>query len=222
MAQRRDYDPRPGTRGDGATATEPATHGQPGPNRPPGPPPWWGSRPGRLGVFTVIAGAVLGAIGTIVIGREPGPLLGILVIAATLVAVFAVRPRASYLVIPVPALAYIPAAVAAGLVHDRAMDTSHTALLVNAVQWVASGFFAMTTATALAIVVAAGRMLAERSLNRPARERPDYRAPGLRGSGGGAAGRGRGTRGLPAAGRPGPDRGGSSQRGSAGDPPSSR
>ena len=140
---------------------------------------------------------MLGSVATILVGSEPGRLLGAFVIGATLIAAFAVRPRAAYMIIPVPALAYVLAALPAGLVHDRAVDTSHTALVVNSVQWIASGFFAMATATAAAIVVAAARMLANSRLPR-----------NPRGSGRGGKGRsmrGRGTRGLPAAGRPGSD-----------------
>jgi hypothetical protein len=53
----------------------------------------------------------------------------------------------------------VGAAVIAGLIHDRATDTSNTALTLNGVQWIASGFVAMTAATILAIVIAAGRWL---------------------------------------------------------------
>jgi hypothetical protein len=120
----------------------------------------WGTRPGRLGVFTVIAGAFLGFVITALAGREPGFILGLLVVLATAVAVFAVRPKAVYLVIPAPSLAYVVAAVLTGYLHDRATDTSHTALAISAVQWIASGFVAMIAATALAIVVAAGRWMA--------------------------------------------------------------
>jgi MFS superfamily sulfate permease-like transporter len=86
-------------------------------------------------------------------------LLGVLLIAGTAVATLAVAPRSAYLIIPVPALAYVTAAIAAGLVHDRATDTSRTALTVSAVQWIASGFLVMSAATVLAIAVAAARRL---------------------------------------------------------------
>jgi Na+/melibiose symporter-like transporter len=133
--------------------------GRPSPSRPPRR-RLWGTRPGRLGVFTVIAGAFVGFLITAVAGREPGFILGLLVVVATAVAVFAVRPKAVYLVIPAPALAYVVAAVLAGYLHDRAADTSHTALVISAVQWIASGFVAMIAATALAVVVAVGRWTA--------------------------------------------------------------
>jgi hypothetical protein len=127
----------------------------------------WGTRPGRLGVFTVIGGAFAGLLVTVFLGREPGFALGLCVILATAVGSFAVRPNAAYLVIPAPALSYVVAAVAAGYVHDHASDTSHTALAVSGVQWVANGFIPMAVATGLAILIAAVRWLVSIRRSRP-------------------------------------------------------
>jgi hypothetical protein len=131
----------------------------PAPGRPAG---WWGSRPGRLGVALVISGAVVGLLLTVLTGSEPGVVLGLFLLAGTAAGALAVRPRAVYLIIPVPALAYFAAAIVAGLVHDHATDSSHTALALSAAQWIASGFLAMSVATLLAIVVAAVRWAADR------------------------------------------------------------
>lgn len=117
----------------------------------------WGSLPPGRGVWIVIGVTALGAIATITAGREPGPLLGGFVIAGTIIAGFAVRPRAAYAIIPVPALSYAVAIAITGLVHDRAADTSRSVLAVNALQWIASGFWAMAVATALAIIIFLGR-----------------------------------------------------------------
>ncbi len=138
----------------------PARHGTrlPAPN-PGQPARAWGSRPGRFGPSAVIVGAVLGALLTILAGTEPGTLLGLSVIAATGLGAFAVRPGSVYLIIPVPAPAYVAAAVLAGLIHDRTSDTSPAILAVNAVQWIASGFFAMSAATLLVMAVALWRWL---------------------------------------------------------------
>jgi hypothetical protein len=127
--------------------------------RPPpgGTPRWWGSRPARLGVFVVIGAAAFGMLATVVARTEPGPVLGVLLVAGTLTAALAVRPRAVYLIIPVPALAYVVAATIAGMIHDRSADTSLTGLAVHAAQWIASGFVAISVATLLAITVTAVR-----------------------------------------------------------------
>jgi hypothetical protein len=108
----------------------------------------------------LIAGAAgLGALLTIVTGSDPGFLLGVLVVAGTVAAALAVSARRAYLIIPAPALAYLVAATLSGLVNDRAADTSRTMLTINAARWVASGFLAMTAATALAAVIAVARWL---------------------------------------------------------------
>jgi hypothetical protein len=43
------------------------------------------------------------------------------------------------------------------VIHDRTTDGSQTVLAVNGAQWIASGFFAMCIATALAIVLTLAR-----------------------------------------------------------------
>jgi hypothetical protein len=160
-------DPGPGSspgRESGGRGREAAARGPArGRQTPPGAPlPWWGSRPGRLGIALVIGGAAVGLLGTVLTGSDPGAVLGIFLLAGTAAGALAVRPRAAYLIIPVPPLAYVVAATLAGLVHDHATDTSHTALAISAAQWIASGFLAMTAATLLAIVVATVRWAAAR------------------------------------------------------------
>jgi hypothetical protein len=117
----------------------------------------WSSRPGRLGVFVVIGCALLGTLVTVIARTEPGPVLGAAVVAGTGAAALAVRPRSVYVIIPAPALAYVAGAAVAGLIHDRADDSSLTGLAVHAAQWVASGFAAMSAATLLAIAATALR-----------------------------------------------------------------
>ncbi len=150
--------------------------------RPPGP---GRSRPGRGRCGKAASaspswphGAATGAAATIVTGSEPGLLLGLFLVAATIVAALVVATRAAYVIIPVPSLAYTAAALLAGYLHDRAaVDTSLTGLAVNAVQWIAGGFFAMTSATLIAIVVAAGRWMFIGPGTRRAYRQPRGRAP---------------------------------------------
>jgi len=119
----------------------------------------WGTRPGRLGILAVLAATLLGLVITVLSGSDPGVILGVFLIAGTVVAALAVRPRAAYLIFPVPAPAYAVAAVIAGLIHDRAADASRTALALNFGQWIAAGFIPMTVATALAVLIAGYRWL---------------------------------------------------------------
>jgi hypothetical protein len=148
--------PRPGRGSAGLTADSRRSGEQPGTAQAERA---WGSRPGRLGPITVIFGALVGGLLTVLAGFEPGWLLGLFVIMATVAGASAVRRTSAYLVIPVPALAYFVVAVIAGLIHDRGVDTSRAILFVNAVQWIAGGFFWMCLATVIAIAISAGRWL---------------------------------------------------------------
>jgi hypothetical protein len=149
---------RPETGRSGGLST-PRDGGQGPARQPPTVGGLWGTRPGRLGVFCVIGAALVGLVITLLSGIEPGAILGVFVVAGTVAAALAVRPGAVYLIFPVPALAYAVAAVIAGLVHDRGVDTSHTALAISAAQWIAGGFVAMTVATGLAVLIAGFRWL---------------------------------------------------------------
>jgi hypothetical protein len=111
------------------------------------------------GIVLVASAAGLGALLTVVTRSDPGFLLGLLVVIGTVAACLAVSPRRAFLIIPAPALSYLVAAILAGLIHDRAADTSRALLALNAARWVASGFLAMVAATALAVVIASVRWL---------------------------------------------------------------
>lgn len=110
-------------------------------------------------MLTVVAATLLGLLITMLSGSGPGVILGVFLVAGTVLAALAVRPGAAYLIFPVPAPAYAVAAIIAGLVHDRAADGSRTALALNAGQWIAAGFIPMTVATALAVLIAGYRWL---------------------------------------------------------------
>lgn len=140
------------------------SHGRP---RQPG--PRWGWLPGRSGVWIIAGGVALGLLATIVAGREPGTVLGAFLVAGTLVAGLAVRSDAVHLIIPVPALAYLAAGPIAGLVHDGAAISTRSALAASALQWIASGFLAMTAATILAVALTTARRLRARAQASPRR-----------------------------------------------------
>ena len=109
----------------------------------------------------VLGGTAFGALITVLAGTGPGPVLGGCLVAATLAAALAIQPGSVYRIIPVPALAYVVTATAAGLAGDRVAGSSHAALAVSAAQWTASGFLPMTAATVLAIAVTAIRWFAQ-------------------------------------------------------------
>ena len=117
----------------------------------------WGALQGGLGVCIIVASAAIGAIVTMAARSAPGVELGLFVVAGTVAAALAVRPRAGRMIFPVPILSYLVAALISGIVFDRTADSSSTALAVAAAQWVANGFFAMALATVLAVAIIAAR-----------------------------------------------------------------
>ena len=147
--------------------------GEPARRQPPAGRPQrrWGSLPAGRGVVIVISATVIGTTGTVLAGQEPGLVLGLFLVAGSVAAALAVQLRAAYLLIPAPALVYVITGSVAGLLHDRAVDTSHTALAVSATQWIASGFLSMSAATVLVITVAIARWLVVRH---------DAQGPGVR------------------------------------------
>ena len=87
----------------------------------------------------------------------PGSLLGLFVVAGTVAAALVIRPRDGWMILPVPALSYLVAALTSGVVSDQAAGSSRTALAIGAAQWVANGFFAMVLATILAAGITTAR-----------------------------------------------------------------
>lgn len=118
----------------------------------------WGLHDARFGVITVAACTAAGAFATMLTGGEPGGLLGFFVVLGTVAACTAVRSRASYLVIPVPVLAYLVAAMFTGFVDDHIGGASQTMYAIGAVQWIARGFVSMVIATFCAIGIVAIRL----------------------------------------------------------------
>ena len=71
----------------------------------------WGALQGGLGVCIIVASAAIGAIVTMVARSAPGFLLGLFVVAGTVAAALAVRPRTGWMIFPVPVLSYLVAAL---------------------------------------------------------------------------------------------------------------
>src|SRR6516164_5028183 len=136
----------------------------------------WGGLQGGLGVCIIVASAAAGTIATMVTRNAPGSLLGLCVLAGTVVAALAVRPRAGRLIFPVPVLSYLVGALVSGYVYNRSTGTSRTALAIGAAQWIADGFFAMALATVLAVVIITVRWYLWRR-RRPVPPRRPHAAP---------------------------------------------
>ncbi len=136
----------------------------------------WGALQGGLGVCVIVASAAAGAIVTMVARSAPGPLLGLFVVAGAIVAALAVRPRAGRMILPVPALSYVVAALLSGVVYDRSADSSKAELAIGAAQWIADGFFSMALATVLAVAIISVRWYLWRR-GRPATRDPGWPVP---------------------------------------------
>jgi hypothetical protein len=113
---------------------------------------------GLQGTGILVVAAALGALVTVATKHDPGPLLGGFVVAGTLAAGFAVRPRSAYVLIPIPVLCYLIFALAAGLGREE-LNSSTSGLTVDAAQWIANGFLTMAGATVLAVLITLGRRL---------------------------------------------------------------
>ena len=112
----------------------------------------------------MLTAALLGVLGTLLTGSEPGKLLSYLLIIGSVLAAVGIRRRSLYLLIPLPALTFFICAVITGAVKDSSIDTSKTELGLTFLQWIASVFFAMCAATILVLLIGAGRWLLSRQL----------------------------------------------------------
>ena len=110
----------------------------------------------------MLSATAIGAVMSLVTGSAPGAVLGVLLMVGSVAAAIGVDVRRGYLLIPVPAPAYVVAATVIGLFHDRGANISRTALAVNATQWFAGGFLWMAAATIAVIAITSARWLARR------------------------------------------------------------
>jgi hypothetical protein len=138
-----------------------------------------GAMPTRFGVVVICAAAAIGGFLTVVTGGQPGLTLSVLLLIGTAIGTLAVRQRGSYFLLPVPALAYLVAAMAAGVSHDPSVLHSHTQLALGALQWLAAGFLAMISATLLVAAIVVLRWWLGRR-GSPRAGEPSYRQPSPR------------------------------------------
>jgi hypothetical protein len=120
---------------------------------------WVGSLPEK-GAVLVLAGVVaLGTILTVVMGQDPGFLLGLFLILGSVAATAAVRRGAAHKFIPLPALAYLVAATVTGMAHDPGSLDSTRQFLLDFLTWIGGAFVAVTASTTLVVLIALSRWL---------------------------------------------------------------
>ena len=118
----------------------------------------------RNALLALVAGTLIGIIGTLVAGSEPGVLLSLFIIVGAIVATLGVRPGAVYLFFPLPAFAFFAGAVITGKIHDSSLSSSTAGLAAGFTQWIAGIFFPMCAATILVLVIGGARWLLARQL----------------------------------------------------------
>ena len=160
---------------------------------------WIGSLPVK-GAVLVFAGAVLaGTILTIVMGQEPGFLLGLGLVLGSVAATAAVRRGGAHKFIPLPALAYLVAATLAGMAHDSTNLTTSRQFLLDFLTWIGGSFVAVTASTILVVLIALTRwLLSGRLVSGQLPATGPTRAQARPGGQPESAGRSRSTRGLAA------------------------
>jgi len=130
----------------------------------------------RRAVLVLLGFALISLVATIVVGHDPGFLIGLFLIAGSVIAALGAR-RAIHRLIPVPALSYLVTTTVVGAAHDRANLNDSKEFLTSFLTWIGSAFFALVWATVLVIVIAiAGAVISwRRGTTAPAAAGP--RAP---------------------------------------------
>jgi hypothetical protein len=118
---------------------------------------WVGAWSLKGAVWVLLSFALLGMVGTIVVGRDPGFLIGLLTIVGSLIAAFGVQRRAVHKLLPVPALSYLVTTTIAGIVHERHNLNDSKEYVTNFLSWIGGAFFAVVWATVLVVVIALAR-----------------------------------------------------------------
>jgi hypothetical protein len=125
---------------------------------------WIGAMSTRNALLALVAGTLIGIIGTLVSGSEPGVLLSLFIFVGAIVATLGVRPGAVYLFFPLPAFAFFAGALITGKIHDSSLSSSTAGLAAGFTQWIAGIFLPMCAATILVLVIGGARWLLARQL----------------------------------------------------------
>jgi hypothetical protein len=125
---------------------------------------WIGSFSLKRSLLLFFGFAILGAVATLIMGSDPGTLLGLLIMAGSFISALCVVRRSLYALIPLPALSYLVLAIVVGGIHDYRTATSTTQLGLSFLQWIGSGFFTIFAATLLLLLIFGARLLAARQL----------------------------------------------------------
>ena len=104
-------------------------------------------------MLALLAGTLVGIVGTLAAGSEPGFLLGFFITLGAIVGTLGVRRGAIYLFFPLPPIAFFVAGLITGKVHDSGISSTTVGLFASLPQWIADIFFPMCVATILVLLV---------------------------------------------------------------------
>lgn len=122
---------------------------------------WVGTWSGRRAVLVLFGAALLGLIGTVLIGHDPGFLIGFFLLIGSVAAAIGAQRRV-YQLIPLPALSYFVVTTIAGYMHDRSVLNGAKEWATNFLTWIGSAFLALVWATVLVAVIAIARWVIDR------------------------------------------------------------
>lgn len=125
---------------------------------------WVGAWRQRRAILVLLGIALLGLVGTIVIGHDPGFLLGALLVVGSVVAAIGVQGRAVHKLIPLPALSYLVMTTVSGLANDWSNLNDSKELVTSFLTWIGGGFFGLVAATVLVVLITFIRWLGSRLL----------------------------------------------------------
>jgi hypothetical protein len=123
-----------------------------------------GSMSTQVAIYALLAATLLGVVGTVLTGREPGFVLGFFVCIGAIVATLGVHRGAVHLFFPMPALVLFLAGLLTGAVHDSSMVGTTAGLGAGFLQWISGIFYPILFATILTVLIGGLRWLLNRQL----------------------------------------------------------
>jgi len=125
---------------------------------------WIGSWRGGRAALVLLCIALVGLVATIVVGRDPGFLIGVALIVGALVAAVGARRRSVHTLIPLPAMSYLVVATVAGIAKDYSNLKNTNEFATSFLTWIGGGFFGLVVATVLVVLITFVRWLGSKLL----------------------------------------------------------
>ena len=125
---------------------------------------WVGTWRGWRASLVLVSVALVGLIGTIVIGHDPGFLIGVCLVVGSVVAAIGAQRRTVHKLIPLPALSYLVISTAAGTANDWSNLNDSKEFATSFLTWIGGGFVGVVAATVLVVLITFVRWLGSKLL----------------------------------------------------------